>query len=69
MQENIAKFIIITTVFIAIVITILILFDKELTPFFDDMSHFLMGQPKTSDFDIPKVNPDSSSSGGSNSTP
>ena len=56
MQENVAKMIIISTVFIATVITVLIIFNSELTPFFDDMSEFLTGEPKTSEYNLPDNN-------------
>ena len=56
MQENVAKMIMITTVFIAIVISVLIIFNAELTPFFDDMSEFITGEPKSSEFNLPNDN-------------
>lgn len=54
MQENVAKLIIISTVFIGIVITILILFNKELTPFFDFTDIF---SNLYKDFSLPELKP------------
>lgn len=52
MQDNTAKFFIITVCMIAIVISFLLIFHSELTPIFDNLYEILLGIPKTSDTDI-----------------
>ena len=57
MQENVAKFVVITTIFIAFVIIVLFLFNAELTPFFDNLTDFFKGIPDSKDFNLPTVEP------------
>lgn len=52
MQDNTAKFTIITVCMIAIIISFLIIFHDQLTPIFDNLYEILLGIPKTSDTDM-----------------